>query len=433
MKKTKSRVFFVLVTLTLVAQSQPAPKTSVAIYPLKAAGAADMNLASALTSLLSSELTPCPALKLIEDSMLKEVMARQVQSESDAFDDTSSQVEIGKLVKAQKMITGDLVKLGSRYILTLKLTDIQTGTLDLSTKDECACPDETVDQLVAVAGKKVRNHFGEGVAIPAVPQASGTQAATLAQAVSGTKGGPMVFVKAGKFWMGCNGKVDNECNSDEKSKKKMEVESFWIDQTEVTVAEYKRCAEAGTCRAQGLNQPSWEGKDQTEWAWACNWGQSGRENHPINCLNWDQAKGYCEWAGKRLPNEAEWEKAARGTGGWKYPWGNEGYASGTKVANIADETAKKQFPDWPVAVGYDDGYVGTAPVGTFPAGMSPYGALDMIGNVWEWTSDWYSEENKTRAARGGSWRALPKRARASYRGGHDPGVRHMLIGVRCAK
>jgi len=138
-------------------------KISVAIYPIKASGATEKAVASALTSLLSSELTPSPRLAVIEEAMLKEVIARQLQNESDACDDTSCQVEIGKLVKAQKMITGDLVKLGTRYILSLKLVDIQTGTMEFSTRDQCACNEDQVDQLVTVAAARVRSHFCEKV------------------------------------------------------------------------------------------------------------------------------------------------------------------------------------------------------------------------------------------------------------------------------
>lgn len=246
----------------------------------------------------------------------------------------------------------------------------------------------------------------------------------------------MVSVPGGEFFMGCNDKVDTECDDDEKPGRVFSVNTFKIDKTEVTVAQYGRCVDAGVCSADGLTMPFWAGVDNdehAEWAWACNWGKTGQENHPINCVDWQQAWAYCQWAGKRLPTEAEWEKAARGTDGRKYPWGNRGYEAAGLVANIADETTKRSQPLWSVAEGYDDNYYGTAPVGSFLAGASPYGALDMVGNIWEWTVDWYDTEHKYRSARGGSWADRPRYARASNRDKDAPGARYGVVGFRCAQ
>jgi formylglycine-generating enzyme required for sulfatase activity len=256
-------------------------------------------------------------------------------------------------------------------------------------------------------------------------------------AAAARRTGEMVSVPGGAFYMGCNDTVDTECDEDEKPGRPIAVNDFTIDKTEVTVAHFGECVAAGACSSEGVTLPYWAGKPHPEWAWACNWGKSGRERHPLNCVEWEQARRYCAWAGKRLPTEAEWEKAARGTEGWKYPWGNRGYGAAGVVANIADETAKRSHPRWPMAEGYaegyDDGYYGTAPVGSFPAGASPYGAVDMVGNVWEWTAEWYDPGHTSRAVRGGSCRDQPLNARASIRNWSDPGNRSMLQGFRCAQ
>lgn len=240
----------------------------------------------------------------------------------------------------------------------------------------------------------------------------------------------MVAVPAGPFSMGCNKAVDTECDDRDGVGRTVDVGAFSIDTTEVTVAAYARCRAAERCSSSGLKMPFFDDQDQPEFAEFCNWQKPGRENHPINCLNWDQAVAFCKWAGKRLPTEIEWEKAARGTDGRKYPWGNEGYGSAGKVANIADEAAKRRFPEWMVAAGYDDGVVGTAAVGSFPAGASPSGALDMIGNVFEWTADTVEHG---RTVRGGSWDAGPAGARASTRSWVGAANRNANVGFRCAR
>ena len=111
----------------------------------------------------------------------------------------------------------------------------------------------------------------------------------------------MLAIPAGEFWMGCNEKVDKLCIDDEKPGRKVYLDVYSIDRYEVTVADYRRCVEAGTCTDKGLTPYD-----------SCNWDKKGKDNHPINCVDWDQAQTYCRWVGKRLPTEAEWEKAARG-------------------------------------------------------------------------------------------------------------------------
>ena len=240
----------------------------------------------------------------------------------------------------------------------------------------------------------------------------------------------MVKVPGGHFYMGCNEKLDSECDPDEKPGRTMKLPPFFIDVTEVTVNAYAACVGAGKCSDHHLDGYEWPGQAFTR-SGSCNWSKSERGEHPINCVAWQQANQYCAWKGHRLPTEPEWEKAARGTDGQKYPWGNTGYEQ-TPVANIADETAKRTFSGLPIAEGYEDGLLETGPVGSFPRGASPYDALDMIGNVWEWTSDEYSSDEKLRVARGGGWRDEPAYARASNRYGYSPSYRNYYLGFRCA-
>ncbi len=229
------------------------------------------------------------------------------------------------------------------------------------------------------------------------------------------------LVPAGSFWMGCNSAVDSNCYSDESPYHEVTLSGYYMDKTEVTVDAYGECVTAGSCTA-----PSTGG--------SCNWGVSGRGGHPVNCVNWTQAREYCAWVGKRLPTEAEWEKAARGTDGRKYPWGNE--------------TATCEY-----AVMYEGGNgCGTGSTwdvcGKSPSGDSPYGLCDMSGNVWEWVSDWYDSDYYTnspssnptntvsgsyRVIRGGSFAYTAHNLRASGRSGDYPSDYYVNLGFRCAR
>jgi len=398
MRRLPRRFLFPALSLALLAQTQPAatpPRTSIAIYQIKPAGATDKSIASALTALLSTKLTPSPRLSVIEEGMLKAVMERQAMNVSDACDDTSCQVEIGKLVKAQKIITGDIIKLGARYILSLKLVDIQTGTLEFTTEDQCACTEDNVDLLVAAAGAKIRNHFGENLPIPALPvgQAflpvapapAGEQAPLHVQPSpaqppvtnwvpgkytiqeshpAGTKGGSMVFVS--DFM-------------------------FYIDKFEVTNQDYQECVAARGCK-KTKQQSGFDAPQQ-----------------PVIYIDQNDARTYCQWAGKRLPKEQEWQEAAQGTDGRIYPWGN-------------------QEPNCSLA-NYKGCASGTVSVGSKPAGASPYGALDMAGNGWEWVE----EEG---VVRGGGWLDDPPNLLVSSRYTHIRKDSILLLycgGFRCAR
>ena len=238
---------------------------------------------------------------------------------------------------------------------------------------------------------------------------------------------------------------------DEIPQRTIYLQGFYIDKHEVTNAEYCRFLnEMGNQEEEGAK---WLDISATRDIWyygGCKIIESegqyrprqGYENHPVTHVSWYGAKAYCEWAGKRLPTEAEWEKAARGTDGRIYPWGNTFPQDGTRVGNFADENHRNvQFIE--LVRGYDDGYRYTAPVGTYPAGASPYGVLDMAGNVSEWCDDWYAGYQDStfgnadfgttyRILRGGSYVWGRASIRTSARNRERPEAASGDSGFRCA-
>lgn len=210
----------------------------------------------------------------------------------------------------------------------------------------------------------------------------------------------MVYVPAGEFLYG-------------EKKEKIYLAGYWIDKTPVTNAEYKRFLDANPKHPVPFVNESW--------ATPYNWDEkkraypAGKENHPVVLISWHDAKAYADWAGKELPTEQEWEKAARGTDGREYPWGSEwrgGYAN-------TDEA----------------GMGGTSPVGQFsPRGDSPYGCVDMAGNIWEWTdSPNRGGDDTRRVVRGGSWYLDRNFARAAYRNHTHLDSRSYDLGCRVVR
>lgn len=234
------------------------------------------------------------------------------------------------------------------------------------------------------------------------------QAARPSPYVSKSKdGGAMVSVAGGYFWMGSE---DGDPN--EKPRRRVYLDAFRIDKYEVTNALYRQFMDAKGHRAPEF----WTDSSVNEL------------NQPVVGVNWHDASAYCKWAGKRLPTETEWEKAARGTDGRKYPWGEQWDSS---RANSAERRLGK-----PVAVG------------SYASGMSPYGAADMAGNVWEWVADWYDanyyqsapnrnpkgpDSGEDRVIRGGSWVYYWNNLRTSVRDSWVPTNPNMSIGFRCAQ
>ena len=233
----------------------------------------------------------------------------------------------------------------------------------------------------------------------------------------------IIIVPSGTFEMGSDPqqsssfcqKFTTDCSIDEFADEApvhlVELEAFWIYQTEVTNAQYRGCVEEEVCPPPALmeffHDPLFD-------------------DHPVVYVDWYSADTFCRYSGGRLPSEAEWEKAARGTDERLFPWGGEAVCGKSNLKGCTEGL--------------------TAPVGNYPEGASPYGVLDMAGNVTEWVADWYSpdyyqysplvnptgpSEGEMRVARGGSWKNPFLGVRSTNRTANYPEVFSSGVGFRC--
>jgi eukaryotic-like serine/threonine-protein kinase len=246
-----------------------------------------------------------------------------------------------------------------------------------------------------------------------VPTATEASLSIGSTKVSPKDGMTMVYIPAGEFTMGSPEGVGFD---DEHPEHHVYLSGYWIDQTEVTNAMYEKCVKARVC----LSPMKYSSPTHDSY-----YENPQYDNYPVIYMFWIYAKTYCKWAGRELPTEAQWEKAARGTDGRTYPWGNT-------LPNIDLSNSSSNVGD-------------TSKVGSYPGGASPYGALDMAGNVLEWVADWYGNypsERVTdpqgpstgdeRVLRGGSWSNNANRVRSIYRFKYTPEFTLDLYGFRCA-
>ncbi len=266
--------------------------------------------------------------------------------------------------------------------------------------------------------------------VPRILSVCGVTALALSAAAANAK--ETVLIPEGSFQMGCSVN-DTACDRDEgpQGGTAVNVPAFELDKFEVTVASYEACIDAGICvRPKDFQRNKY-----------CNIGAEGRDNHPANCVDWQEALTYCEWKGGRLPYEAEWEKAARAGSESRYPWGEE---VSCKNAILDDGVTMGSVPNEPDGCGEDR----TWPVGSREA--NAFGLFDMQGNAGEWMMNWYASDgiaqyaagnltdqaqSRQRLVRGGSWDENKANLRSSFRNVKPPVSGRSIygsIGFRCA-
>ena len=407
--------------LVLTAQRKPI----VAVFDVEAKRIKlDRAALSALSSYLGSRLSESGVYEVVPPDKLKQALVvKKKESYKQCFAQ-SCQIEIGQELAADKALSTQVMKIGTKCMVTCNLYDLKKSTSGRAATHRGGCTEDGISASfdVVVAKLTGRQIFAPPAPAPAPappapsPAPSPERATEITNARDGSK---MVLVPAGAF---LRGSAMGDGSDDERPQRSIYLDAFYVDRHEVTVAQYRRCVQAGGCTVPGTRK-------------YCNWNESGRGAHPVNCVDWSQARAYCAWAGKRLPTEAQWEKAARGTDGRRYPWGSEA-------------------PTCRRAVMRGDGGNGcgkdrTWPVGSKPAGASPYGAQDMAGNVWEWVNDWYDKDTyasspgrnptgpssgSARVVRGGSFSFdSAANLRAAYRIYYAPASRGSSIGVRCVR
>ena len=325
--------------------------------------------------------------------------------------DTKCLLDIGKRLGVDRVLGPTLSlqrkvqSIGTAWVWRVSQVNVQKGSEYGVFQKMCMCPERWWDHIADVQVEEVLSYDPDKrlKLLPTDPKAAITP---------GPRAEPgMVFVAAGAFIMGSDlGEWD-----DEQPRHRVELSAFYIDKYEVTNEEYHTCVAAGRCLParyrldKTLNQPK----------------------QPMVAAGWDDGVAYCRFVGKRLPTEAEWEKAARGTDEREFAWGNEWNPRWTNMHNP------------------DDGFDKTAPVGSFPKNVSPYGAYDMTGNAWEWTHDFYNgayyrhsplkdpqgpEHGLKHTMRGGSWMYdVPFFQLAHNRSPGRPWIRKQYVGFRCVK
>lgn len=364
-------------------------------------------LVASMTASLREELAQSGQRQILSREQLESLFKEKKVRPLEDCDNPRCWAELGKALGVDEVVVGRAEELEETCYVMLSLVNVSTLKEDSYAKEFCAsCQEKDFPPALKVAAAKLVSKPG-GTLSPL----SGTilvDSLGPRPAVEGLAG--MVLVPAGEFFMG-----SDEGAASEKPVHVVYLEAYYIDVYEVTNAQYRQFEEATGYRSEGY----WK-----------NEYRPGREDYPVVNVTWNDANAYARWAGKRLPTEAEWEKAARGAGANKltWPWG--------KVFTIRHANSMEESIGHPL------------PVGSFELGKSPYQLFDMSGNVAEWCADWFDQDaykksatsnpkgpgsGKERVVRGGSFIHDKGMVRATARLGMSPKSFLSNVGFRCAR
>lgn len=341
-----------------------------------------------------------------------------------------------------------------------------TLTRESQARESCGSGEETVEFPTVV--KQIAWLVALGstacVCTPGMDEGPGEPVSVRTRPADGMR---MVYVPGGRFSMGIrspgivltgnlkDASLRLHVFRDQRPRHTVCLDPYWIDRTEVTVAMFRAFVDATgyltTAERDGWGKPWRQGPKEEEWPRVAgvDWQHpSGPESfaaddHPVVQVSWEDAASYCAWVTSRLPTEAQWEFAARGGDDRRFPWGN--HIDGTRLNSCDAQCPVERWRSQDL----DDGYPFTAPVGSYPSGASPYGALDMAGNVWEWVADWYEPDHyehsscwnpsgpasgSERVMRGGAWYDGECEAwtTTTVRYKNPPWDRYQDVGFRCA-
>jgi formylglycine-generating enzyme required for sulfatase activity len=434
-KKPVYSAFFLLLSLGLLALLAVAfaeDKPKVAVVQFDSIGV-EPSLGMAASEILTTHLASREqAFRVVERTQLQKAM-QELGYQTSALVDPESAVQIGKHLGARYIVVGSVTRFGSSYSLNARIVEVETAETrsvePLTTPELNPTSVIELSQKIAIRLNRLiapalapsplpLNGLDRATPRPPLPTPSGanSQAPVPLKQI-----GQMISIPAGHF---LRGDQFNEGQEDERPARTIYLDAFWIMEHEVTQKQYMGFIQA-TGRKPPLKchygKPSWDPDGATA-------------DYPVVCVNWKDANAYCNWAGMRLPTEAEWEKAARGPQGLRFAWGN-----------ASPSCEKSSFS------GCKGSEAGLRAVGSKPLGLSPYGLHDMTGSVWEWVQDWYDSryyaqspesnptgpagkgEKATKVLRSGSYGHDAFAIRASNRSDLDIEYTSHFTGFRCAR